>query len=53
MLPKHLVDELKDEFKENTLLSKMIIQYFEKNSLNLKPLINSFVEEKLNEIDKS
>ena len=52
MLPKHLIEELKDEYKENALLSKMIIEYFEENSSNLKPLFDSFVEEILNEIDK-
>ena len=53
MLPKYLVEELKNEFKENILLSKMIISYFDEKSTNLKPLIENFVEEKLNEIDKS
>lgn len=53
MLPKHLIEELKDEFKENAFLSKMIIKYFEEKSSNLRPLIDSFVEEILNEISES
>ncbi len=53
MLPKYIVDELKNEFKDNELASRMISSFFEENSTNLKPLIDHFVEEKLNEINKS
>lgn len=52
MLPKHLIEELKGEFKDNELVSSMINCFFEENSTNLKPLIKSFVEEKLNEINE-
>lgn len=53
MLPKKLLDDLKNEFKDNELVSGMISSYFEENSTNLRPLVKSFVEEKLNEINES
>jgi hypothetical protein len=53
MLPKNILDELKQKFKDNKLLSDMIANYFENGSEDLKPLIDSFVGGKLDEISKS
>lgn len=52
MLPKHLIDELKDEFKENALVARLINNFFDENSTHLKPVIDNFVGEKLDEVDQ-
>jgi len=52
MLPQHLIDEIKDEFKDNSMVTRLINSFFEENSTYLKPVIDKFVEEKLDEVDQ-
>lgn len=52
MLPKYLIDEIKDEFKDNTLVTRLIDRFFNENSTYLKPVIDKLVEEKLDEVDQ-
>lgn len=44
MLPKHLIEEIKNEFKDNVLVVRFIDNFFDKNSTYLKPVIDNFVE---------
>lgn len=52
MISKEIIKELRDEFQTDELITKIIVAFFEENNANFEPLIDSYVGEKLNEINK-
>ena len=52
MIAKEIIKELRDEFQTDELITKIIVAFFEENNANFEPLIDSYVEEKLDEINK-
>ena len=42
--------DIKESFKENQLRGKIIDKFFDENSSEFTEIINSYVEEKVNEI---
>ena len=43
--------DIKESFKENQLMKKIIGKFFDENSSEFTEIINSYVEEKVNEIN--
>ena len=52
MLPRKLLDEIKDNFQDYVLVTRLIDHFFEKESPDLKIVLDEYVGEKLDEIDK-